>query len=92
MSEPYYSSVAQRDDGLWYFIGRDGQVHGPFPTEDEAIGVERDQWRPELSFPPEPTKDEVLKMAKAWLDEHARAAGIGRAHLLIHRLYIQLKG
>lgn len=43
-THPYYSSVSQRDDGLWYFIGRDGQTHGPFLTEREAIEVERAQW------------------------------------------------
>ena len=41
---PYYSSVSQRDDGLWYFIGRDGQTHGPFSMECEAVEVERAQW------------------------------------------------
>jgi len=41
---PYYSSVSQRDDGLWYFIGRDGQTHGPFATERNAVKAERAQW------------------------------------------------
>src|SRR5712672_2549946 len=47
----YYSSVSQRDDCLWYFIGRDGQTHGPFPTEYKAIKAERAQWEK----PPETT-------------------------------------
>ena len=43
-THPYYSSVSQRDDGLWYFVGRDGQTHGPFPTERKAVKAERAQW------------------------------------------------
>ncbi len=42
--DPYYSSVSQRDDGLWYFIGRDGRTHGPFFAEQTAINAERSQW------------------------------------------------
>lgn len=42
---PYYSSVSQRDDSLWYFIGRDGQTHGPFDTEACALQAERAQWK-----------------------------------------------
>ena len=44
VDRPYYSSVSQRDDGLWYFIGRDGQTHGPFSTERKAVKAERAQW------------------------------------------------
>ncbi len=44
IDHPYYSSVSQRDDGFWYFTGRDGQTHGPFATERDAIKVERAQW------------------------------------------------
>ena len=40
-TRPYYSSVSQRDDGLWYFIGRDGQTHGLFTTERNAVKAER---------------------------------------------------
>jgi hypothetical protein len=43
-TRPYYSSVSQRDDGLWYYIGRDGQTHGPFATERNAVKAERAQW------------------------------------------------
>jgi len=28
----------------WYFIGRDGQTHGPFATERNAVKAERAQW------------------------------------------------
>ncbi len=44
MTNSYYSSVSQRDDGLWYFIGRDGKVHGPFAVERDAVEAERKQW------------------------------------------------
>ncbi len=40
----YYSSISQHDDGLWYFIGRDGQAEGPYDTEHHAIKAERAQW------------------------------------------------
>ncbi len=40
----YYSSVSQHDDGFWYFIGRDGQTHGPFAAECDAVETERAQW------------------------------------------------
>ncbi len=45
----FYSSVSQHDDGLWYFIGRDGQTHGPFTTKRKAVKAERVQW--EKHFP-----------------------------------------
>ncbi len=47
---PFYSSVSQRDDGYWYFVGRDGQTHGPFATEMHAVNAEDAQWvRPQYA-------------------------------------------
>jgi len=33
--------IAERYDGLWYFVGRDGQTHGPFSTSRKTVKAER---------------------------------------------------
>ena len=40
----YYTTVFHRDDDLWYFVGRDGQVCGPYATQREAEEAEGTQF------------------------------------------------